>query len=256
VTQKGDHAQTMEIIDQLRERKIPFQAWTSIYCDNRHDLRGFFDHALAIGADTLVLNKMIFLGNGMKLPKEYFLTSDQIGDVLNEVLSMLHEYRARGLEILIQPTWGPIFTPFERKLFRWAKAFSKRHYCPGGRQLFGVNPKNNGVYSCCYTVNLDPLKIGALDARKGIVLTEEWPFRIDKIGEPCRSCDILETCGGGCRGTSMCEHLLATGELDFYAGFANCSVALGVTVPGSLRGAIHSFASFVKHRGIMPHPPK
>ena len=219
-------------------------------------MREFFDHVLSLGADKLILNKLIFLGNGMKLSREFFLTSEQIRDVLSEVIAGLREYRAKGLEILIQPTWGPIFTPFARKLFKYGSPLSRRHYCPGGRQLFGVNPKNNGVYACAYTVNLDPLKIGELDDRKGLVLTEEWPFRIDKIDEPCKSCDILKTCGGGCRGSSMCDHLLETGELDFYAGFTKCPVALGVEMPGSPGGAIRSFASFVKHRGIMPHPPK
>ena len=105
-------------------------------------------------------------------------------------------------------------------------------------------------------VNVDPLKIGEIDEKKGLVITEDWPFTFDKIGEPCKSCDILETCGGGCRGTTICEHLLTTGELDFDAGLKTCPVALGVEVPSSLRGAIRSFASFVKHKGIFPHPPK
>jgi radical SAM protein with 4Fe4S-binding SPASM domain len=255
ITSKGNHSRTLKIIDQLRQRRKSFEVWSCLFSENYEHLPEFFDFISGLGASRIYLNKLIFLGSAMELPKEYFLTTDQIKIVLKQVLGLLRRYRQKGLDIRLQPSWGPLFTSFEQSLYRFGRIFSKRKFCPGGRQSFGIDPTNGGVWSCVYAAKVDPVKIGHVDENGDIVVTAEWPFESDKIGEPCRSCEILPACGGGCRGTAIVEHLIAKGELDHLAGFANCPVKLGIEVPGSLIGSGKAVLSFFRQGGISPHTP-
>jgi radical SAM protein with 4Fe4S-binding SPASM domain len=197
----------------------------------------------------------MILGSAMNLPHELFLTQEQIQRALKDTIGMLEIFRARGLKISLQPTWGPLLTHFERMLFSKFATWSKRRYCPGGSTSFGVDPITRGVWTCNFAMAVDPLRIGHFDDNDGIVLTEDWPYRLNEVGDPCRSCRLFDACGGGCRGTAIAEHFVSTGQIDLLSGFQNCPVALGIELPRAVRSVMESIRMFRRQRGGMsPHP--
>ena len=253
ITRKGNHEKALKTLAYLEEQKIRFGIWTAVYSRNYDRLPEFFEFILEHGAHEVFVNKLVMLGNAMTLPKELFLNTAQVARALRDTLEVILDFRDRGLNIIMQAAWGPLLTPFEVQMFRTKGPLAEQGYCPGAQHSFGVDPVSKGVWPCYFTFTVDALKIGRLDEENGLVLTEDWPYHPERIGEPCKSCDLMPACAGGCRGMSMVEHLVRSGELDFYPGFEDCPVHLGITVPEGLRTEAQSLQAFEKNKGIAPY---
>jgi radical SAM protein with 4Fe4S-binding SPASM domain len=253
ITRKGNHAKTLRALDELEERGIPFTAWVVVFEGNRAELPELLEFLLAKGAYEVFVNRLVRLGNAVELPDETFLDRAGIELVLKSLFGAMGAFRKRGLTITLQAAWGPLLTPFERGMYALVGPRARAPYCPGAHTSFGVEPDSLRVWACHFSMTLDALCLGSLDPELGLVLTEDWPFHPERIGEPCHSCELFEACKGGCRGMSIVDHFTRTGELDVYAGFAHCPVNLGLLLPPSWRSTVESRASFEEHGGMVPY---
>lgn len=253
ITRPGNHAHALAVMEQLQERGIPYGVWAVVYSGNHADLPAFYEFLLSKGASEVYVNKLVMLGNSASLPPELFLGTAQIERALRDTLGVMEDLRRRGLTITMQAAWGPLITPFEKEMYENAASAEPHSYCPGAHSSFGIDPVTKGVWPCYFTITVPPLQVGTLDAEKGLVLDQDWPYHPERIEEPCASCSLMGVCGGGCRGMSIVEHLLRGGELGFYPGFVNCPVNLGLHLPPTWRTEEESTASFADQRGIVPY---
>ena len=153
--------------------------------------------ALIAGADTVLLNRFLPGGRGLKFRNTLELSREQINgmlDIAEEVLSYADRYGFTGTE-------------FPKCIIkRGVEHYKHLHigtHCSAAKRFFVIGP--SGQIRVC---NHSPRVIGHIFSTPEIQDTDYWNRYINSDYKPerCKSCMMLEDCDAGCRETAGIVH--------------------------------------------------
>jgi len=157
---------------------------------NFHELRETISYALIAGADTLLLNRFLTGGRGIRYHDELALTHDQINEMLDtaeDVLEKARRYGAVGTEI-----------PFcvLKKYHHEYKRLRIGFLCAAAKRFFVIDPSGS-VRAC----NHSPHIVGHILKEPLIEDVDFWNqfANSDYIPKVCENCMDLSICDCGCR---------------------------------------------------------
>lgn len=253
LTRKPDSfSKVLRTIQELRTNfpDVQIHVLSTVHKKNYHELEKLAELCVEIGVDYLNLIKISYLGQSKHLGPEWYLDREDIRRVLKIVEQVENRYR-ENLNLTMMSNWG-LSEEFARGIkklreasgtereelqskYWWSEAVCcspkkevstdwYTHFicCPAGREQVAVHTNSRKIYPCHLFIADDRFVLGNWE--KGSPEITYFPFAdlYEKIGEPCRSCDMLEICGGGCRGEAIAEKERTTGQLDPAAGMINC----------------------------------
>jgi len=232
--QKGNFEKTINALKQTMELKLRN---VRIYCvlhkKNYLHIEELCRLAVNYGASRIIFLRLMYGGMAKKLPKNMFFDKESYIQCFHVFERTKNKFKGKiELDLLVHH-WYPKFSKLAVSMIKLIKIFNRkqRFFCLGGRKKIAIQSKTKEIFPCVYTVTDSRWRIGHYDERKGIVIENSLWLKdlIEKIGEPCKSCEMLGWCGGHCRGVAINDQLLMTGEFDIYAGQTFCPVNMGLT---------------------------
>ena len=205
----GDLAQRVGAIDILLEAGIKVGVNCVVSRQTFGSLSGMFDFAAKRGLTDLELLRLKPTGRAQS---DYFqrrLTPEQNRAFYPLIRDLSLEY---GVAAKIDCSFVPMFC-WHRPDKALMEQFSV-YGCEAGNVLLGV--RSDGRFAGCSFLSGTEsiLELPRLwSGSEHLQALREWP---DRAPEPCRSCDYLEICKGGCRAVSK----FVAG--DFYAPDPEC----------------------------------
>jgi len=157
---------------------------------NYHELRETISYALIAGADTLLLNRFLTGGRGIRYQDELALTHEQINGMLDTAEDILVKARR----------WGGIGTeiPFcvLKKYEHLYEHLKIGFLCAAAKRFFVVDP--SGSIRAC---NHSPRKVGHIFNENLIDDIDYWNLfaNRDYIPGVCGHCRDISICDCGCR---------------------------------------------------------
>lgn len=156
---------------------------------NFHELYSTIANALIYGADTILLNRFLAGGRGLKYQKDLSLNKEQIKQMLivtENLLSRTKRYGSVGTEI-------PLCLIDKTVKYNHLSIGSK---CAATKQFFVIDP--SGFIRTC---NHSPQKVGHIFDKPIINNTQYWlSFQnSDFLPPTCLSCQEVNQCDCGCR---------------------------------------------------------
>lgn len=236
----GNFRKTVDSIRKAKELGLRTIVNCVFHRKNCRSVEAICDFVFQNGGGKIRLIKLSSAPRAANNMPGLFMEPDDIVAFFKIVNKVRQKYRAAPFGIEIQrQSFGTVLSWAEIQLARLQTRLTGRkqsYYCTCGREHVTIHPKTKLVYHCRFSITNERFAIGHWDDDKGIVIDRDtWFERLaEKIGEPCRSCKLLGSCGGGCRGSAIVEKQQRTGELDIYAGYDSCPVALGVRTPLSV----------------------
>lgn len=225
----NSYEKTIQAIKKVRKiaPKAKLNIWCAVNRRNMNEIKDLVMLARELGADYLSLMKMGWLGRAKNLPDDAFLTSEDVFQVVKTVEEICEQKLVSKPHITLISTWG-LNEEQAKKFADGQKAvyYKTDQYCPAGRQHFTVDSVSKKVWPCHHLVADERFAIGRW-TDEGLVIDKPiYQNLMQNIGEPCKSCDLLKVCGGGCRAEAIAEHMRLTGEYDPYVGLKNCRKVL------------------------------
>ncbi len=207
-----------------------------VHKKNFKHLEEFSELMLELKVPQYRITKMVPSPAVMNNVPDLPLDPHEIHDVVRQSNVLRERYRGRLIVGVAVDGFGKLFT---KKRYNLIRAMCKmapmqiRHHCEAGREIFAVDAVTKDVYPCRYFSDVEESKIGKMNDDGQLVFDgpswkADFHANVQNVEEPCRSCDILKWCGGGCRATATAEHAQFTGEWNPYAGLKSCPVAGGV----------------------------
>lgn len=240
---KGDFDRVISSLEQLRDRsaEATLSLLTILHADNYTLFDSMCRLFSALGCTQVHMLKLSYGGRAKKLPKSLYMTSEQTVTFLNMYFRLKQEYRS--IEFVPTGNWGPLFSRSRKLYYRLFEKFGVTRACGVAERHVAVTSGSGEIFPCRHTTYLQPLKMGSFSPGKGLVIDRDWMEDFNnKVGEPCKSCEIINVCRGGCRASAISSHYQEHGILDFYAGFPDCPVHLGITPVFDMRDDILSIA--------------
>jgi radical SAM protein with 4Fe4S-binding SPASM domain len=236
----GPDAETHELLGSRKDfevvlanlRKIRNKKNIEINCiihgKNWHLLEEMCRLAHDEGVSLLQLIKLRYVGRATNLPKDYFMSKEQIKKFFKKYYQLRKNYKPTQI---ILRNWGPQFSKTRIAIYKtFGRRFHSNHLCKCESVHVTIKADSKEIYPCLYSVAVPEMKIGHFDSEKGLVFTKGRLEKLqEKIREPCKSCKILNNCHGGCRSEAISEKTRLKGEFDLYAGYENCPVDMRVT---------------------------
>ncbi|MBI4879657.1 MAG: SPASM domain-containing protein [Planctomycetes bacterium] len=224
----GDFDAVVSAMERIRRERqdVGVEVFTVVHAHNAARFGELADFARGLGAQTLHAGNLTFAGRARSLPDDFFLGGAEIARFLRAFPKVRR--RARPLRLVLGDSFGPTWSRLRRLSYRAFLRLAERRFCACGEGQVAIKARTREVFPCRFTSTFRELSIGRFDAEQGLVLTERGDLR-ESIGEPCRSCGVLDVCRGGCRMAAVADALRREGQIDPDAGFRNCPVALGAT---------------------------
>jgi radical SAM protein with 4Fe4S-binding SPASM domain len=237
---KGDFKQTLTTIKAAKQVQVKI-AWLYcvVYSDNFYKLEEMTEFFYSLGLTKVTFIRLSRGGLANSLPDSMFITLDQFPHFYKTFARLKVKYAGK-MKLIAEPhSWGPYAsklrvitlailgkTPFRRPI----------PFCEGGDIKVAIDSASGNYYPCHITVNTD-LKIGTYSIDEGF--TETNPFSMKsmqhKLGEPCKSCNLLWCCGGYCRMRSIySDESFKTEQVDIYSGNHFCPLQAGHFKPLSI----------------------
>ncbi|MDR0502043.1 MAG: radical SAM protein [Treponema sp.] len=157
---------------------------------NYHELRETISYALIAGADTLLLNRFLIGGRGIRYQDELSLTHEQINGMLDtaeDVLEKARRWGGAGTEIPFC-----VLKKYEHEYKRLRIGF----LCAAAKNFFVVDPAGR-IRAC----NHSPRAVGHIFNDPLIDDTDYWNIfaNRDYIPNVCCHCTDISICDCGCR---------------------------------------------------------
>ena len=222
-----------EIVRNIKAVRVNFPemtiaVWTVVHKKNYFQLEDTVELCYQLGARYVYVAKLTYQGRARTLGPEWFLDRGEIAAVLDtlDVLNGSERYKGK-IYAGPRPNWG--MSDEEARQLRENGETSLKviklsdgPYCSAGRGVVTVDSLTGTIYPCQFFVADDRLVMGKWEDGKANVTYFPFENLKEKIGEPCRSCDLYDLCGGGCRAEAIGEHERVTGTFDPYVGMVNC----------------------------------
>ena len=157
---------------------------------NYNELYETIAHGLIAGADTVLLNRFLIGGRGIKYRDELSLTNEQLNGVLDTAETVLTKSKR----------WGAVGTEYPLCIISKGREHYKRlgigSLCAAGRQFFVIDP--SGFIRVC---NHSPRKVGHIFDNEIISDRKYWTRFVnrDYLPETCLTCKDIDICDCGCR---------------------------------------------------------
>lgn len=244
-----------KVLQTIKECKTNFpsvqiHALCTVHKKNFQELDKIAELCMKIGVNYLNFIKLSYLGQARQLGSEWYLDKKDIRHVVKMVERL--ESQCRGaLNVTMMSNWGmsESFADGIKKLshasgaekdelqlkYWWAEAvccspkieehenwYTHFRCCPAGREQIAVHTDSRKIYPCHLFIADDRFVLGSWRNARPEITYSPFDKLYEKIAEPCQSCNILEICGGGCRGEAIAEKERISGRLDPYAGMENC----------------------------------
>jgi radical SAM protein with 4Fe4S-binding SPASM domain len=229
---EGSFERTLESIKDVSARNpgASVNVWCCVHGHNYRQVEEVCDIACRAGARMISLIKLSYLGRGRTLGSDWFLTHDQVGEVVRTVNGLCASGKLPGpdrFNVSLATNWGVN----DKQVRKFAGPRQGRHkhllrgqrVCPAGSERFAVRAADGLVYPCHLMSGDRDLAVGRWTDR-GIVVTDSgFVDSRDHLEEPCRTCTDRVLCGGGCRAEAIAEARRSTGGgLNLRAGLTSC----------------------------------
>ncbi len=201
-----------------------------LHRENYRHVENFYDFACDLGLSSIVFIKLNAAPQARHRIPELLLEPDDLKELIHR-LRRLRRRAGRGPKIRVNAKSFGVLLSRRQYLRIRAHLLVKRSFrsriCVCGDKKVTVHAGTGDVFPCRYFAAEPAFRIGRWDSNRGLVLDHNiWCLdRLEKIGEPCRSCPILRWCGGGCKVAVIADHFHRTGERDPYVGHEHCPVA-------------------------------
>lgn len=187
-TQQGNPQHILDHFKKAKANGVSTTVNITVTKKNIHELYETISSALIAGAETLLMNRFLPGGRGLKYNDDLFLTQEQTNEMLDiaeEVLSTAKRYGSVGTEL---PK-----CILKRNDYIHLKVGTR---CSAGIDFFVIDP-SGGVRAC----NHSPVIVGHISQIDAVKQNAYWKKFVLKNYHPemCKSCDLLYDCDGGCR---------------------------------------------------------
>jgi radical SAM protein with 4Fe4S-binding SPASM domain len=187
-TQQGNPQHILNNFMKAKEKGVSSTVNITVTKKNIHELYETISSALLAGAETLLMNRFLPGGRGLKYNNELFLTKEQTNEMLDiaeEVLSTAKRFGSVGTEL---PK-----CILKRNDYVHLKVGTR---CSAGIDFFVVGPSGN-IRAC----NHSPVEVGRISKIEEVKQNDYWKKFVLKKYHPdmCVGCDLLYDCDGGCR---------------------------------------------------------
>jgi len=192
---------------------------------NADDVSSMIRFAHRFDLEFLEFIPLGFTGNALgRMGKEAIMTDAEKYAVYRTIVD---EAGAAFFDVEMDAIWGPDFARNPNAQCKFFAAPIRGEYCNAGINHFAIRLNDSKLFPCPCMASVDDLACGTFDG-DDIVVEENWMEHKDRIGEPCRSCDKMSVCQGGCRLTALSDYRIEHGDNDRFAGFKSCLYALTV----------------------------
>lgn len=182
----GQHV--LEWFRRAKAANVTTTAGITVTKKNIHELFETMAEALLAGADTILLNRFMPGGRGLRYAKELSLAPADITTMLDTAEEVL---RAAG-------RYGHVGTELPKCLVDVGryKHLKVGTQCSAGREFFVVGP--SGYVRAC---NHSPRELAHFRDIEGLKHDPYWKSFVmkDYLPSGCRSCRWTNSCDGGCR---------------------------------------------------------
>jgi radical SAM protein with 4Fe4S-binding SPASM domain len=187
-TQSGNYKKILENFSKAKEMGVSTTVNITVTKKNLFELYETISEALIAGADTLLLNRFLPGGRGLKSHKELFLSKEEITEMLDtaeEVLKTAKRFGSIGTEL-------PKCIVDTNK-YSHLKISTK---CSAAINFFVVGP--SGFIRTC---NHSPVELCHFSEYESLKSSDYWKKFTQKNYMPaaCKDCSIIKECDGGCR---------------------------------------------------------
>ena len=198
-TLAGNPQHVLSLFKMAKEKGISTTVNVTVTKKNIFELYETISEALIAGADSLLMNRFLPGGRGLKYTQDLLLTTDQTNEMLDiaeEVLSTAKRYGSVGTEL---PK-----CILKRDDYEYLSVGTQ---CSAAIDFFVVGP--SGKIRTC---NHSPIEIGHISDIEAIKSEDYWKKFVMKNYHPkmCVDCKLLHSCDGGCREAA---HIFS-GEID------------------------------------------
>ena len=187
-TQGGDADNVLRWFQTAREHGVTTTVGITVTRKNLHELYETIGEALLAGADTLLMNRFLPGGRGIRYAEELQLNADEIVQMLDtaeEVLRIANRRGSVGTEL-------PRCIMDEQKYTHLQVGTQ----CAAGRSFFVVDP--SGYTRVC---NHSPVRLNHVSEIEKLKDNPYWRQFVTKdyLPDACIACDRTDVCDGGCR---------------------------------------------------------
>ena len=160
---------------------------------NYYELYETIAHGLIAGADTVLLNRFLIGGRGIRYRDELSLNNEQLNGMLDTAEIVLTKSKR----------WGAIGTEYPLCIISRGKDYYKRlsigSLCAAGKLFFVIDP--SGFIRVC---NHSPYKVGHIFDNDIITDKDYWNTFANRnyLPKSCLNCNDINSCDCGCRETA------------------------------------------------------
>jgi len=192
---EGDLARRVRAVDLLLEEGVKVGVNFVVNRGNFEHLTGIFEFAAGRGLTDLEFLRLKPAGRAKTGYFQNRLTAEQNRDFYPRIRDLSRQY---GVAAKIDCSFVPMFC-WHRPDKALMEQFSV-YGCEAGNVLLGV--RSDGRFAGCSFLSGEEsiLELPRLwSGSEHLQALRHWP---DRAPEPCRSCDYLDICKGGCRAVS------------------------------------------------------
>ena len=177
-------------LGRAKEEGIPTTVNVTVTNINYHELYETIARGLISGADTVLLNRFLIGGRGIKYREELSLNKEQLNGMLDIAEIVLTKSKR----------WGSIGTEYPLCIISRGKKSYKRlsigSLCAAATDFFVIDP--SGFIRVC---NHSPRKVGHIFDKDIITDKEYWNIFANRnyLPESCMGCKDIKSCDCGCR---------------------------------------------------------
>lgn len=187
-TQSGNYKKVLENFSKAKEMGISTTVNITVTKKNLFELYETISEALIAGANTLLLNRFLPGGRGLKNPEKLMLSKEEITEMLDtaeEVLKTANRFGSIGTEL---PKCIVDVSKYSHL------KISTR--CSAAINFFVIGP--SGFIRTC---NHSPVELCHFSEYESLKANDYWKkfTQKDYMPEACQDCSIISECDGGCR---------------------------------------------------------
>jgi radical SAM protein with 4Fe4S-binding SPASM domain len=187
-TQAGSYQKVLEVFKKTKEIEVTTTVNITVTKKNLFELYENIAQAFIAGADSLLLNRFLPGGRGLKYAKDLLLSKEEI----NEMLDIAEEV------LKISNRKGSIGTELPKCIIDTSK-YSKLKIstkCSAAKKFFVVSP--SGYIRTC---NHSPVELCKFSEFEKLKTDTYWQKFVQKEYFPssCLDCKDITECDGGCR---------------------------------------------------------
>ena len=181
-------------LSRAKEEKISTTVNVTVTNINYYELYETIARGLIAGADTVLLNRFLIGGRGIRHKEKLSLNSEQLNGMLDIAETVLTKSKR----------WGAIGTEYPLCIISRGKDYYRHlsigSLCAAGKTFFVIDP--SGFVRVC---NHSPRKVGHIFDKDIISDKNYWESfaKRDYLPESCLNCKDISSCDCGCRETAF-----------------------------------------------------